>query len=89
MILDEGYALVELPAPATFFDKTLRELALRTSYEVNLVAIKRPKEAASQEGDERETQTILNVPRPDDAIQKGDVLVLVGTDEALASLPRE
>ena len=88
VILDEGYALVEFPAPASFFDKTLRDLELRSTYDINLVAIKRLKTTAGQT-DETETKTNLNVPRPDDVIQKGDILVMVGSDQALASLPRD
>src|SRR5690606_28753485 len=39
--LAEGYSLIELRAPRTFFEKTLAGLNLRAKYHVNLVAIKR------------------------------------------------
>ena len=86
--LAEGYTLIELRAPAAFHQKTLTELALRTKYGVNLIAIKRPV-VTEQEGEPAEEYEVVSVPKPDDAIQPNDVLVLAGTDEALACLPKE
>ena len=86
--LAEGFTVVELIAPKTFHNKTIAEIALRSKYHVNLVAIK--KKTTVQEEDETvEKQTIISVPTPDDMIQSGDVMVLVGSDDALAKLPKE
>jgi trk system potassium uptake protein TrkA len=43
--LSDGFTLVELKAPADFHGRTLEQLALRSKFNVNLVAIKRPREA--------------------------------------------
>ena len=87
LALSDGFTLIELRAPALFTDKSLRTLALRDSYDVNLVAIKRLIPAADGEDptDERE----IMLPKADDIIQADDLLVIVGTDESLAKLPRE
>lgn len=88
VVLDDGYALIELAAPESLCNQTLKELHLRGKYHVNLVAIKRPV-MEEVDGETVESGRIISVPRPDDEIQPGDVLVFVGTDEALGKLPRE
>ena len=86
--LSEGYTLVELDAPDGFVGKTLKEIALRVKYGVNLVAIKRTI-LTGREGEVAEQEKIISVPGPDTMIEENDILVLVGSDEALARLSRE
>ena len=86
--LAEGYTVVELASPKTFHNQTVAELALRSKYHVNLVAIKK-KTTVEQDGETVEKQIIISVPSPDDMIHDGDMLVLVGSDDALAKLPKE
>lgn len=69
-----GFSITELKAPPEFVGKTLRELALRNTLNVQLVAIQHA------EGDERE---ISIVPRAEDVIHEGDILVLLGADRDL------
>lgn len=85
--LSDGFTLIEVEAPQQFHGKTLVELQLRSDYGVNLVAIKR--ENPVQEGTEPPQELVVTVPRPDDIITPGDLLVLVGPNEALARLPKE
>jgi trk system potassium uptake protein TrkA len=82
-----GYSLVELPAPKAFQGKTLEQIALRSRYQVNLIMIKRLHATTAADTGVRLEKTY--VPQPDDIIQPGDILVLVGSDPALAELPRE
>ncbi|MFQ5730967.1 MAG: potassium channel family protein [Planctomycetaceae bacterium] len=86
--LADGYTLIELKAPRPFQGKTLQELALRGTFGVNLVAIKRTTKS-ERDGETVETTEITGVPKASDVIQSGDTLVLVGSDEALARLPKE
>lgn len=86
--LAQGYTLIELKAPKAFLGKSLQELALRGNYAVNLVAIKRTREVQS-DGETVQQSEVIGVPRASDVIQPGDTLVLVGSDEALARLPKE
>ena len=69
-----GYSIVEIAAPAEFVGKSLRELALRNRLKVQLIAIHRGS------GAERE---IKIVPRAEDVIQDGDLLILLGEDRDL------
>ena len=85
--LAEGYSLIELHAPQAFFDKTLAGLNLRVKYQVNLVAIKRTRQVAV--GGRNITEELLSVPTPDEVIHEGDILVLVGSNDALNRLPKE
>lgn len=86
--LAEGYTLIELRAPKAFQQKTLQELALRGHYGVNLVAIKR-MHRTEQDGEEVEEIEVIGVPKAGDVIRPDDTLVLVGSDDALARLPKE
>ncbi len=77
-----GYSLASITAPASFHDKTVKELQLRQKYNVNLVAVKR-----GEEGDKKEN--IINVPMPDTIIYAGDILMVAGSDKDLVTLPQE
>lgn len=87
--LAEGYSLIELRAPAVFWGKTLEQLALRTKYQVNLIALKRLVTSKTSD----ETPVIphekMIVPSPQDILREDDVLLLVGADEHLARLPQD
>jgi trk system potassium uptake protein len=92
--LAEGYSLVETEAPRSWWGIGLKDLGLRTKFDVNLVAIKRQVAAVKSETENDDNPTpppreILSVPRPNDLIQEGDLLMLVGSHDAIDHLPRE
>jgi trk system potassium uptake protein TrkA len=91
--LAEGYSMVETEAPESWWGIGLKDLELRTKFDVNLVAIKRPTVSSSTDGDDATENVaapeIISVPRPDDLIQQGDLLMLVGSHDAIDKLPRE
>lgn len=86
--LGEGFSLIELHAPRQFIGKSLKNLALRQDYGVNLVAIKRTQIEKTAEG-EITRPRILAVLDAEEVIRDQDVLVLVGSDDALSKLPQE
>ncbi|NQV23456.1 MAG: TrkA family potassium uptake protein [Rhodopirellula sp.] len=90
--LAEGYSLVETEAPRSWWGIALKDLGLRTKFDVNLVAIKRKSALPSHESDKENPAVthpdIISVPRPDDLIQEGDLLMLVGSNDAIGKLPR-
>jgi trk system potassium uptake protein TrkA len=65
--LRTGYSIVELAPPAEFIGKSLRELALRNRLQVQLIAIQRGEE-------------LKIVPRAEDVIEQGDMIILLGAD---------
>jgi len=89
--LAEGYSLIELRAPSFFWGKTLEQLALRTKYQVNLIAFKRQVATRQQhEGEDAPPATEkMIVPGPQDILRENDILLLVGADEFLAKLPQD
>lgn len=76
--LSTGQEIIEVNTPSHMAGKTIQELAFRQRYRLNIVALKRPKSQganASQEFD------VIRLPRPDDMLEKGDILVLIGDSE--------
>ena len=88
LTLAEGYTLIEVVTPAAFVGRSLRDLALRNRYNVNLVAVKRTVEHEQEDGTMVQDVT-ASVPHADDVIDSGDVLILVGSNDALGRLPKE
>lgn len=84
--LAEGYSMIYLPAPAAFCHKSLAELQLRNRYQVNLVAIRR---RVKSESTGQRAIEIISVPSPTAQIKPEDILILVGSNEALSELPRD
>lgn len=84
--LGEGFTLIEIRAPEEFQGKSLKSLALRTRYDVNLVVIKRTLPSEQPDAPPRD---FFIVPKPDELIQRDDILVVVGPDDSLARLPKE
>lgn len=86
--LGEGYTLIELRAPRPFHGKDLQTLGMRKKYGVNLLTIKRHFKV-QEDGETVDKLKVVGVPRPQEVIQPDDVLVVVGSDEDLAKLPKE
>jgi CIC family chloride channel protein len=75
--LPEKHRLVEVVVPSSILGQTVSEAALRSRYGVSVLAVKR----LSRDGVERRF-----VPQPSDRFAHGDVLVVLGNDEAIARL---
>ena len=69
-----GYSIIEVKAPPEFVGRTLRDLALRNTLNVQLVAI--------QSGDD-DQKNINIIPRAEDVIREDDLLILLGEDRDL------
>ncbi len=80
--IGEGHSLVELKAPEKFYNKDLRSLQLRQKYNINVVAIRRSEKDKESKG--RERQRIV-MPMPDTTILPGDVLWVIGPNQALSA----
>lgn len=75
--LEGDIDLAVLAVPSSFVGHTPRDLSLRTRYGVTLVAILRT-------GDGMGEAPTVTVPGPDDVMQVGDRLYLVGDEEGIA-----
>ena len=78
--LSRDFSIVELPAPAPFVGRTLKQLELRPKYGLTLIAIKR------RGGNGRETTVVS--PSADETVEKGDILSLLGSNDRLSQLDR-
>ncbi len=86
--LADGFTLIEYLAPQAFQGKSIRHLALRAQYDVNLVVIRRAFPEGNDAVPEANPKHRVFVPKADDVIEAGDVLMVVGPDESLGRLPR-
>ena len=75
--LDPENSIVELRVPASFDQKTIIELDLRNKYGVTLLALSKPEDEEKFE---------VN-PSPITRLQKGAIMVVIGTNRGLDCLP--
>jgi trk system potassium uptake protein TrkA len=79
--VSRDFSIIDLPAPAEFVGKSLKELQIRPKYGLTLIAIKRHGAAG-------EPETTNVAPAADDVIQAGDVLSLLGANDRLGQLDK-
>lgn len=85
--LAEGYTLTQIASPPSFAGKTLEELDLRRKHKVNIVAIRRTEKETDAQGRPRTRQYVISVPMGDTALREGDLLLLIGSNEAMEDFP--
>ncbi len=86
--LSDGLTLIELKAPEAFHHKTIKALDLRAKYDVNLVVLRRSMQHP-HDSDHATPTTQTIVPKANEVLLPEDVLVLIGSNESLARLPKE
>ena len=86
VVLTTGHSLVEVEARPEFIGKSLRQLDFRRTFGVNVIAIQRRKPSVNDEGKVTYEVEVNDIPGPDDLIQKGDILVVVGADENIEKM---
>jgi trk system potassium uptake protein TrkA len=86
VVLTTGHSLVEIEARPEFIGKSLRQLDFRRTFGVNVIAIQKKIPTVNDEGKVAYTIEVNDVPGPDDRIEKGDVLVVVGADDNIESM---
>ncbi|MBO5288675.1 MAG: TrkA family potassium uptake protein [Spirochaetales bacterium] len=72
--------LTELPLPRAFFGKKLIELNLRSKYNINVVCIKRKIHDIDRFDNPMVREEVL-FPRPDDKLNEGDFLMVIGRND--------
>ena len=83
--LGDQHSVVQIRAPDSWAGKTLEQLNIRKKWKVNVVAIRRllPDESKGRGG------YVIATPMPDSRIELGDLLLVVGSDEAIEALPTQ
>lgn len=77
--LPTGHMLVEVDARQPLWGKSLKELDFRGRYELTVIAIKRRQPFVDAVGGSAFRVDINMSPGPTDTVEKGDVLVIIGT----------
>jgi trk system potassium uptake protein TrkA len=73
--LSDEYSIVELPAPASWIGKTLKELNVRAKLGVNILAVRRNRKMDVS-------------PAADSSFQSGDIVVVLGDTKALKAVQK-
>ena len=77
--ISDTHGIMELVAPKRFWKKTMAELDLDDEFRVQAVAIKRKVPAIREDGETEIREEINIKPRPEDRINQGDVLIIIGS----------
>ena len=85
--LAQGYSIEEIEVPGQFVGKPLREASIRTTYGINVIAIKR-RVTKLVRGEWQNVEEMNVNPDAEDILQKGDVMGIVGKEEDLDRLSK-
>jgi len=86
--ISEEHTIAEILAGENFIGKSICDLNLRSRYGVNIVGIKKKIPHVTEEGENIFTEKYIDFPAPDDIIEEGDVLVMVGSERAISDVER-
>jgi len=86
VVLTTGHSLVEIEARPEFVGKSLRQLAMRKTYGLNIIAIHKKIPQVNEDGKITHRIEVNDIPGPDDRIEKGDTLVVVGADDNIEKM---
>lgn len=81
----KNQTLVEMLVPKKFLNKTIASLDFRKKYNINVISIRRPHIEIDDLGNPVRDEIVLP-PDPNEVIQPNDILVMVGTEEAVDAL---
>ena len=87
--LATGHSLVEIDVPPSLQGKTIQEAQLRQRYNINIVAIKKKVPDVDEQGRRTFREEIDLVPKPEDVLAEGDVLILAGEDDDIQRLLKQ
>ena len=85
--LAQGYSIEEIEVPGDFVGKPLKEASIRTTYGINVIAIKRNVTKLVR-GEWKGVEEMNVNPDAEDLLQKGDIMVIVGKEEDLDRLSK-
>lgn len=86
--LDHNHSVVELDIPQSFIGKTVLDVDLRNTYNLNIVTIIRKRLKRNLLGINRVTLSAEGVVKPDTRFELGDILVVFGSNDDVERLCR-
>jgi trk system potassium uptake protein TrkA len=84
--LGTGHSLVELVPRKAFIGHTIAEIDFRAKYGVNIIAIEKRIPRVTERGESTYEVKVNDLPSPNDRIEEGDILVVVGSNEKIEDL---
>jgi trk system potassium uptake protein TrkA len=84
--LSSGHSLVEVEALPSFTGHTIRQLEFRPRFSLNIIALKKKRPVVKDDGTTEVLYELNDLPHPDDVIDEGDILLVVGSDEKIREL---
>jgi trk system potassium uptake protein len=84
--LGTGHSLVELMPRKAFIGHTIAEIDFRAKYGVNIIAIEKRIPRVTERGESTYEVKVNDLPSPNDRIEEGDILVVVGSNEKIEDL---
>ena len=73
--IGKGYRIMEIDAPPSFWDKSLKELNLKARYRADVLLIKR-----------KDPPQTITLPSADEILKKEDILILAGLAENIKKI---
>ncbi|TKJ35569.1 potassium transporter TrkA [bacterium (candidate division B38) B3_B38] len=83
--IGEDLQMVELRAPSSFIEKTVRDLDLRRKHNIQVIVIKRENPKAT--GERKSCYNVI-LPLPNEIIRPGDHLTVMGNHKALNKIKK-
>lgn len=76
--ISDTHGIMELVAPKRFWKKTMADLDLDDEFQVHVAAIKRKVPIVREDGETEIREEIILGPKPEERINQGDVLIIIG-----------
>ena len=86
--ISESHTISEVIVSQSFVGKSIRELDLRSRFGINIVGIKKKIPQVTDDGENVFEERYVDFPAPEDVVDEGDVLVMVGSDRAVMEVER-
>lgn len=81
--LSDEYSIIEIEVPPQFVGKTVREIELRSKYNLLALTTIQRKEVKSTVGKTHDEQKVQGVASPSTVLQENDILVIYGANKDL------
>ena len=76
--LSPEYTMAEVIVPKVFIDQNIRDLNVRERYKLQIIGIKRKEPYIKEDGDTDFKEVLVIAPSPNEILQDGDTLVVIG-----------
>lgn len=86
MSLASGRRIVELAVITDWIGRTIGEVGFRRSHGVTILGVKRKRTVIADTGESTTEEELNDMPGPEDRLEEDDVIMVIGSDEAIAGL---